>query len=868
MQLKAYQDDVLVTLSAFLRTLAGETDKITKAAEALKAAGAEVALPDPLVAAWDTARKTGITPAKVGPWIPLLDGAGRSIPHVCIKVPTGGGKTLLATHAVERISVDHFRTHAGLVLWIVPSAAIYDQTKKQLWDRGHPYRQVLERASGGRVKLLEKLDAFTAEDVRDRLCVMLLMLPSAAKTSNETLKVFRDSGAYGSFFPQADDFPAQSKLKGAVPNLDENDIADAAFGDVPAASIKQSLGNVLRLVRPIIVLDEGHRAYSDLARATLAGMNPRFLLELSATPNGARSNIVVNVSGRQLKDEEMIKLPLKLECFANEAWQKVLTAAVDHLNTLAANAVAHQHATGAYIRPILLVRVDLTGRDQRGAEGVHSEDVFEFLTQKLGMPADAVRRQTAQIKELKGEDLLSETCPVRVVITKDALREGWDCPFAYSLAILSNTTAPTALTQMVGRILRQPYARRSGEVTLDQSYVLCRGVGVNDALEKIKKGLEEEGLDDILDFVDAKQSDDDAKEIVIPRRAAFKGVKILAPKVLHKGKRRQYREIDYDRDILGELDWETLRYAGAETVTLGDFDPAKRISTVIDLAESAAFGLESSAPTVADVETGRIDRPAMIRQMLDVVPNPWQCARILDDALARLRARYSDAEIARCRVGLVDVIRNDVRKQAEAQAEALFRKKVEDGTIVFKLVGPPLEDLNWPLPHEISARVTKADKKLKRPYSGDDVQLSLFESVFEKDFSTAFERDVAIYLDEESAVHWWHRIAARREWGLQGWLRRKVYPDFLVWMETKKGVSRLLTVETKGDHLIGSDDTQAKTRLFDILEKAYASGFDAGEFELEAKKPKEMRLRIIRQPADESTSWRAELQGLVGGEAA
>lgn len=862
MKLKGYQEDVLDTLSAYLKLMAGAVDKNRKAVEALKAAGANVALPDPISAAWKEAREASLVPAKVGQWHGLTDGMGQSIPHVCFKVPTGGGKTLLATHAVERISTDYFRQRSGLVLWIVPSTAIYDQTKKQLWDRGHPYRQVLERTSGGRVKLIEKLDAFTAEDVRDRLCVLLMMLQSAGRASKESLKVFSDSGNYSSFFPQSDDFPALNKLKADVPNLDINDIAESAIAGVKPASIKQSLGNVLRLVRPIVVMDEGHKAYSDIARGTLAGMNPRFLLELSATPNAARSNILVNVSGRELKDEEMIKLPLQLISFPKESWQRVLADAVEGLKKLDKEAAKYQKASGRYIRPILLVRVDRTGNDQRDKGEVHSEDVFEYLTQQAGFTPESVRRQTAQVKELKGEDLLSELCPVRVVITKDALREGWDCPFAYSLAILSNTTATTALTQMVGRVLRQPYAQRTGVDALDQAFVYCRGLGVADALANIKKGLEEEGLSDLLDSVLPHGGGEETKEIVVKRRDKHRGAKILVPRVLHKGKRRQYREFDYDRDILGELDWEALKYSAAKTVELGEFDPSKRHTSVVDLSQGQTFGLSAGKTESADIDTNRIDRPHMIRQLLDVVPNPWQGARIIDEALKVVSKRFDEKQIARCRVGLVDHIRTDLRSQVEAQAEALFKRKVEDGTIHFKLVGPPLEDLNWPVPHEIKTRVTKNEKKLKRHFTGEDVQLSLFDPVFEKDFN-GFEQDVAIYLDEQEAVHWWHRVAARREWGLQGWLRRKVYPDFLVWMETKRGVARLLSVETKGDHLAGSSDTRWKERLFGILQSAYETGKEVGEIELLAKKPKEMHFRIILQPEDQSDAWKPELQKFI-----
>jgi type III restriction enzyme len=863
MRLKGYQEDVLErNLAPYLKLLSAQADKHAKAVAVLKAAGAEADLPDPMAAAWKAARDDGVAPSGSGAWHTLTDGMDQSIPHVCFKLPTGGGKTLLAAHAAERVLTDHFRQRTGLVLWIVPSAAIYDQTKKQLWDRGHSYRQVLERASAGRVKVIEKLDGFTAEDVRDRLCVLLLMLQSAGRASKDSLKLFSDNGNYGSFFPQADDYPALHKLKGEVPNLDINDIAEGAIAGVKPASIKQSLGNVLRIVRPVIVLDEGHRAYSDIARNTLAGFNPRFMLELSATPNGERSNILVNVSGQELKEAEMIKLPLQLVSYQNEGWKRVLSEAVEGLNKLQKRAAKFQNESGRYIRPILLVRVDRTGKDQRGGDYVHSEDVFEYLTQN-GFAPESVRRQTAEMKELKGEDLLSEFCPVRVIITKDALREGWDCPFAYSLAILSKTTAATALTQMVGRVLRQPHARRTGVEDLDQAYVYCINADVRTALDNIKKGLEEEGLGDIVGDVHAKGGgDDDMQDIEIKRRPKHRGAKILMPKVLHKGKRRQFRELDYDRDILGELDWDKLVYREAATIQLGDFDPSKRFTTIVDLADGAEFGLKRDEAKIAEIEAGRIDRPHIIRQLLDVVPNPWQGARILDAALAELRKRYDDRQIARCRIGLTDHMRNDLRAQVEAQSEALFRRKVDDGTILFKLVGPPLDDLNWPIQQVLKARVQKHEKRLKRHYSGDDVQLSLFEPVFEKDFNT-FEKDVAIYLDENEAVHWWHRLAARRDWGLQGWLRRKVYPDFIVWQETKRGTSRLLSIETKGEHLSGSANTKWKERLFEVLEQAYETGKEAGEIEFDVKKPKEMRLRIILQPPDQGAGWKPTMEGAL-----
>ena len=100
------------------------------------------------------------------------------------KVPTGGGKTLLAAAALERLPWQR-----GLVLWVVPSKAIYAQTKAALWDKRHPYRKMLNRAGAGRVKMLEKEDTFNRDDIANYLCVMLLMLPATNRQKAKNFSV-------------------------------------------------------------------------------------------------------------------------------------------------------------------------------------------------------------------------------------------------------------------------------------------------------------------------------------------------------------------------------------------------------------------------------------------------------------------------------------------------------------------------------------------------------------------------------------------------------------------------------------------------------------------------------------------------------
>jgi type III restriction enzyme len=303
---------------------------------------------------------------------------------------------------------------------------------------------MLERASGRRVKMLEKDDFFTAADVEHYLCVMLVSLQSANRKNNrDFLRMFRDSGRYTSFFPDNDDALGDARLRNEYPDL------DPPAGDRPVA---QSLFNVFKMKRPVVILDEAHKAYgrqgneSDEFVQAINRLNPSLVIELSATPSRSKSNLLVDIPGNDLKTEEMIKLPVQVTSFSNADWHHTLGQAHGKLEELDNEAVSLQNSEGRYIRPIAVVRVERTGNDQRDGDHIHAEDVREYLTQNLGVPAEAVAVQSSVRRELAGVDLLSEFSPVRWIITRAALMEGWDCPFAYLLVMLDNTSARRAIT--------------------------------------------------------------------------------------------------------------------------------------------------------------------------------------------------------------------------------------------------------------------------------------------------------------------------------------------------------------------------------------------------------------------------------------
>jgi type III restriction enzyme len=335
--------------------------------------------------------------------------------------------------------------------------------------------------------------------------------------------------------------------------------------------VKQSLGNVFKLVRPIVVIDEGHKAYSNTALDFIAGHNPRFLLELSATPNSGKeyvSNVLVNVTGTALKDEQMIKLPINLDNQNRADWKHTLSVAQDKLADLQKDAEKLRNNEGRYIRPIMLIRVERTGKEQRDKTTMHAEDIREYLVEKLGAQPDEIKVKSAELDELGDENLLSELSKVRYIITKDALREGWDCPFAYILAVLSKTTAATALTQMIGRVLRQPEAKLTGTPSLNECYVFTFDQEVQAAVDSVRRGLQEEGMGDLAANVRATGTGAAAasRRETLRRRKEFAGMKVFLPRVLSRHYATgEWRQFDYDRDLLSRLDWAKFSYTNRAT---------------------------------------------------------------------------------------------------------------------------------------------------------------------------------------------------------------------------------------------------------------------------------------------------------------
>ena len=366
-----------------------------------------------------------------------MDYAGNTIPHICIKVPTGGGKTRIAAAILQKT----MKTR-GLVIWMIPTKAIEEQTVHILMDKEHPIRQMLDTHSGNRIRIVGKDSRISESDLEDNLCIMPLMQQSVnRKKSKDFLRVNKSNGQYAEFFPPVDDARKIQKFNESYPGLDMRE----GTADIPETSLR----NVIRMCRPVIILDEAHKAsaknFGEWARH-VNDLGPSMVIELTATPNEEYSNILRTVTGSELIKDEMIKEQIILAQSAPN-WQLTLNNAVEKLRELEKTSSLNPK----HIRPIMVIRVELTDPKLYGSGAkTHAIDVQTYLTDKLGIPRDQIAIKSAKTDELRGQDLMERTSQIRYIITKNALMEGWDCPFAYMLVILDNLKSKTALTQLLG----------------------------------------------------------------------------------------------------------------------------------------------------------------------------------------------------------------------------------------------------------------------------------------------------------------------------------------------------------------------------------------------------------------------------------
>lgn len=387
-----------------------------------------------------------------------LAGFPTEMPYFCLRVPTGGGKTWLAAKSVALVNTHLLRTEHSVILWLVPSKAIREQTMRALKTRSHPYHCALREAGPIEVLDLDQAKSVTRATLDTTTTIIVATRQAFQVENEECRKVYQSSGALMHHF----DNLAASQLNELLTE-----------GEGAERSIPCSLTNVLRLRRPFVIVDEAHNSRTELAFDMLARFRPSGVMELTATPDLERtpSNVLHSVSAAELKAEEMIKLPVVLETEPN--WQQCLADAITRREGLHHLAEEERRSGAPYLRPLVLIQSEPR---RSGVETLDFEKVRHELVDNHGIPereivvATGDERGLDQIDVDYKQGVADPECPVKFIVTQKALAEGWDCPFAYILVSMASLTAATAVEQLLGRVLRQPGAKHFDHRDLNQSY--------------------------------------------------------------------------------------------------------------------------------------------------------------------------------------------------------------------------------------------------------------------------------------------------------------------------------------------------------------------------------------------------------------
>ena len=410
-----------------------------------------------------------------GKYEPLL--GQEDMPYVCLRLPTGGGKTLLGAHAIGVAKDAWIEKDFPLVLWLVPTNMIRTQTVDALNNPKHPYRQALDDQFGGRVRVYDIGDfrRLTAHDIAANCCIIVGTLQTLRVESTDGRKVYAHDENLESLFSGV------SKRTAGMETLGP-DVAAKVGGH--ADDIRYSFANLCHLHKPLMIVDEAHKAVTGLSRDVQARVNPCAVVEFTATPH-KKSNILHSVSAMELKDAEMIKLPVRLE--EHDTWEGAVTGAIAKRAELAEEAAKDR---ANYIRPIVLFQAE-----DKNLE-VNVEVLRQHLIDTHKIDPKAIAVATGDQRDLDGINLFDANCPIEYVITVEALKEGWDCSFAYVFCSVANIRSATDAEQLLGRVLRMPYATRRKSPLLNKAYANLVSKSFAEAANTLRDRLVDMGFEE------------------------------------------------------------------------------------------------------------------------------------------------------------------------------------------------------------------------------------------------------------------------------------------------------------------------------------------------------------------------------------
>ena len=534
---------------------------------------------------------------------------------------------------------------------------------------------------------------------------------------------------------------------------------------------------MIRRDRPLVIADEGHNYGTKLSLDLIESIEPSFVLELTATP-ALRSNVLCEVSALELKEEQMVKLPINL---TNEThWESALRGAARKRDELEEVAKRERGETGEYIRPMLLVQAE---QEKEHPDKVHVARVKEFLTGELGVPEAQIKVKTGKQDELGATDLLAEDVEVRCIITRDALREGWDAPFAYVLASVFNLGSPTAVEQLLGRILRLPNVREKRNPELNEGYVYTSAEQFNRAVGSIVKGMVENGYS--KHEVRISQSEPKYTTIM---QARHTGLSIPLMAVKANGGARELR---YVQDLLGadfnveDLDFDAEGLGESQAQGAKVDVNAERLF-VTEMSGADGYLGNGSGGSVEDLSRWLLKKIGRYDELAD-----RDLRRYIDGALAKLRENHSPEGLHRMKYQIRDRIQQSLNEHYESWAEQGYEKLKAQKT----LTADP--EAAYQIPEELELPTSQCI-------------VSFQKSVFEYPGKlNTEEQEFSGKLDALDNVACWYRNPDKDGFSLQGYWKAKFNPDLIAFTNSGK----IAVLEYKGEDRVTNEDSRYKERL-------------------------------------------------------
>lgn len=587
------------------------------------------------------------------------------VPYVCFRIPTGGGKTVMASHSVGQVAHTFLGRDYVICLWLVPSNTILDQTLARLRDVRDPYRQMLDAAFDGRVTVysVDEAQNLRRSDADGSTVVIVSTLAAFRIEETAGRRVYDRNGYIADQFA---DLPAA-----VTAGLDR---------DPESGQVIPSLVNVLRLRKPIVIVDEAHNARTQLSFDTLARLSPSSILEFTATPvlqhnpmqGDFASNVLAHVSAAELKAEDMVKLPVRLRTLP--IWKEAVAAALAKQRELEVIALAEQAETGEYLRPVVLFQAQSKSQNE---ERITVDALRQSLIDDFQIPEAHIARATGDVRELDDVEIADAACPIRFVITVQALREGWDCPSAYILCSVADMSSAGAVEQLLGRVLRMPKATRKQHDELNCAYAYAVSAHFAQTASTLRDALVDNGFQrlEASQFVRQDQADDQQHLFVDGLFAQTSGQVSAAPDL-------SQLDAEHRASVTYEPETKTLTVAGEMTRELKQAleqcvtTPADR-AVIQQLYTRSRGGASSGAAPAAAEGPSTIVMPQLgvwVDGALDLFTDayflgrPWR----LGTADARLSEQeFSVAAAADTGAGDIDV-------SEKGTLEITFRDKVAE----------------------------------------------------------------------------------------------------------------------------------------------------------------------------------------------